>query len=94
VFHPARRAAAPLGYAARVLATAIAVLAAAAEHEEPSKTLYVFLGGGLAVFAVAIAAIGISRHDAFPPTEGAKRGVMALALVLTLATLASAVITA
>jgi hypothetical protein len=77
-----------------VLVNALAVLAAAAEHEESSKTLYVIAGGALAVFAVVVAAIGISRHDAFPPTDGAQRGVMALATVLTVAALASAVITA
>ena len=77
-----------------MLNAAIAILAAAeAEHEESSKTLFYVCGGLLAVFAVAISAIGISRHDSFPPSKGAARAVMGLAGLLVLLAMASAVIT-
>jgi hypothetical protein len=61
--------------------------------EETSKTPYYVAGVTLAVFAVVISAIGISRHETFPPTKGASRAVMALAAILVAATMASAVLT-
>jgi hypothetical protein len=61
--------------------------------EEASKTPYYIAGCALAAFAVIISAIGISRHETFPSSPGAARGVMALALVLVVATMASAVLT-
>ena len=77
-----------------MLHAAITVLAAAeAEHEESSKLLFYVCGGLLAIFAVVISAIGISRHDSFPPTKGAARAVMGLGALLVLLTMASAVIT-
>ena len=71
-----------------------ALLTFAAEaHEEGDKTLFYVLGGALAVWAVAVSAIGISRHENFPPSQGAKAGVMAVTAVLVLATMASAALT-
>jgi hypothetical protein len=66
---------------------------AATEGEEPSKTLFYVSGSLLAAFAVVISAIGITRHETFPPTRAAARGVMALAVVLVAFAIASAVIT-
>ena len=77
-----------------MLHAAISILAAAeAEGEESSKTLFYVCGGLLAVFAVVISAIGISRHDSFPPSKGASRAVMGLAALLVVLAMASAVIT-
>jgi hypothetical protein len=61
--------------------------------EEASKTPYYVAGVALAAFAVIISAIGISRHETFPSTPGAARAVMGLAVVLVVATMASAVLT-
>jgi hypothetical protein len=61
--------------------------------EEASKTPYYICGLALASFAVIISAIGISRHATFPSSAGATRAVMGLALVLVVATMASAVLT-
>jgi hypothetical protein len=61
--------------------------------EEASKTPYYIAGVALASFAVIISAIGISRHETFPASPGAARAVMGLAVVLVLATMASAVLT-
>ena len=61
--------------------------------EEASKTPYYICGLALAAFAVIISAIGISRHETFPSSAGATRAVMGLALVLVVATMASAVLT-
>jgi hypothetical protein len=66
---------------------------AATEGEETSKTAYYIAGSVLAGFAVVISAIGISRHETFPPSKGAARAVMALAALLVAATMASAVLT-
>jgi hypothetical protein len=66
---------------------------AATEGEEPSKTAYYIAGGALAAFAVIISAIGIRRHEDFPPSRGAARAVMALAALLVAVTMASAVLT-
>ena len=66
---------------------------AATEGEEPSKTAYYISGGALAAFAVVISAIGISRHDTFPPSKGASRAVMGLAAALVALTMATAVLT-
>ena len=68
-----------------------AVLTFAAE--ESSKTPYYIAGGALAAFAVIISAIGIRGHETFPPSKGAMRAVMALATILVVATMASAVLT-
>jgi hypothetical protein len=61
--------------------------------EEGSKTVYYISGAALAAFAVIVSGIGISRHETFPPSKGATRAVMGLALILTVATMASAVLT-
>jgi hypothetical protein len=67
---------------------------AATEGEETSKTAFYLLGGLLAAFAVVIAAIGIARHEHFPPSRGAARGVMGLAALLVVGAMGSAVLTA
>jgi hypothetical protein len=66
---------------------------AATEGEESSKTAYYLSGGVLAAFAVIISAIGISRHETFPPSKGASRAVMGLAAALVALTMATAVLT-
>ena len=40
-----------------------------------------------------ISAIGIRRHETFPPAQGPARGVIGLAALLVAATMATAVIT-
>jgi hypothetical protein len=70
-------------------ALAAVILAA----EEPSKTAFYFAGGLLAVWAVVLAAIGMS-HATFPATIGARRGVMAISFILMAAAMSTAVITA
>ena len=66
---------------------------ASTEGEESSKALFYLAGGVLAVFAVAISAVGISRIGSFPASRGQARGVIGLAALLVLAAMASAIIT-
>jgi hypothetical protein len=72
----------------------LATLAASpAPLEEKSKTIYVVLGCCLVAFAIGVSAFGITRHDSFPPSKGALRGVLALAVLLVAGTMLTAVIT-
>ena len=72
---------------------ALFTLAAAEGGEESSKALFYIYGGLLAVFAVVVSAVGITRRDTFPAGKSQARGVMALAALLVLATMAAAVVT-
>jgi hypothetical protein len=69
------------------------VLAAEEGAEESSKTAFYIFGGLLAVWAVVLSAIGMSRAT-FPATAGAKRGVIGLTAAFVAAAMATAVITA
>ena len=69
------------------------VASAAPEGEESPKTLFYVAGAILALFAVAISAVGIRGHETFPPSRGAARAVMALAALLVAATMATAILT-
>ena len=60
---------------------------------EPSKTAFYICGGLLAAWAVIVSAIGISRHDDFPSSDGAARGVMGISVVLVLLAMGTAVAT-
>jgi hypothetical protein len=71
----------------------IALLLAAEEEAEPSKTAFYIFGGVLAVWAVVLSGIGMTSPS-FPATTGAKRGVIALTALFMAAAMATAVITA
>jgi hypothetical protein len=75
-----------------VLTTLILFAAEEAGHES-SKTLFYVCGSVLALWALVVSAIGIRAHESFPPTESARKGVMALSTVLIVLAMASAVIT-
>jgi hypothetical protein len=71
----------------------IALVLAAEEEAEPSKTAFYVFGGLLAVWAVVLSGIGMSSAS-FPATTVAKRGVIALTALLMVGAMATAVITA
>lgn len=64
------------------------ILAAA----EPSKTPFYIAGGVLAVYAVVLAGIGLTRPS-FPFGITGQRTVMAVSFVLVVITIASAILT-
>jgi hypothetical protein len=64
------------------------ILAAA----EPSKTPFYFVGAALAVWAVVLAGVGLTRPS-FPFGDRGARGVMLLSLMLVVATIATAIAT-
>jgi hypothetical protein len=72
----------------------LTVVFASTEGEESSKTLFYLAGGILAVFAVVISAIGITRIGTFPSSTGQARGVIGLAALLVLAAMTAAIVTA
>jgi hypothetical protein len=75
-----------------VLLSLITVLAAV-EEEEPNKTLFYIAGALLVAFALIVGGLGVARHESFPPSDGATKGLMALAALLVAFVMASAVIT-
>jgi hypothetical protein len=71
-----------------------AFLVLAAEHASTtSKTPFYICGGVFAVWAVVLAAIGLSQPE-FPRDGTAARGVMAISAVLMLGAMTTAVVTA
>jgi hypothetical protein len=61
---------------------------------EPSKTPFYIVAGLLILFAAALSALGISRHETFPPSRGTATLLIATCAVLVLGTMATAVLTA
>ncbi len=68
--------------------------AAEAAGEEKSHTAFYIAGIAAAAWAVAVSLIGIRRHAEWPSSDGAARGVMGISVVLVVAAMATAVITA
>ena len=60
--------------------------------DEPSKIPFYIAGGLFVVWAVALAGVGLTR-PAFPVDGRGARGVMAVSLVLAVASMATAVLT-
>jgi hypothetical protein len=67
-----------------------ALLVLAAEEAEPSKTAFYLGGGLLAVWAVVLALIGLSRPG-FPGSAGAARGVYGISALLVVLAMATAI---
>jgi hypothetical protein len=76
-----------------VLHALLTLASAAPGEEESSKTAFYIAGGALALFAVLISAVGIARHEHFPPSRGVATAVIGLCGVLVAATMATAIIT-
>ena len=73
---------------------ALLTLASAAPgEEESSKTAFYVAGGALALFAVLISAVGIARHEHFPPSRALATAVIAVCAALVAATMATAILT-
>jgi len=68
------------------------VLIAAETAEESSKVPFYVTGGLLAAWAVAVSALGITRPS-FPTTQSPARAVIAISVLLVLATMAAAAVT-
>ena len=66
---------------------------AAAEAEEKSKVPFFIAGGLLVCWALIMFALGM-RNQTFPGGQRGQRGVLAVSVVLVVAAMATAVITA
>ena len=58
-----------------------------------SKLPFYVCGGLLVLWALLVSTFGIRAHDRFPASLSARRGVMAISVLLILAAMASAVLT-
>jgi hypothetical protein len=70
-----------------------ALLVFAAEEAEPSKTAFYLCGGLLAAWAVVLGLVGLRSPD-FPGGLSGQRGVITISVVLVVATMVTAVVTA
>jgi hypothetical protein len=59
---------------------------------EPSKVPFYICGGAVAVWAVLLAGIGLSRPE-FPNNAGGQRGVIAISFVLIVLAIGAAILT-
>jgi hypothetical protein len=73
----------------RLASAVLSLLIAAAE---PSKVPFYIVGGLLAVWAVVLSGLGLTRPS-FPYDTRGARGVMAISLLLMAATVAAAIAT-
>jgi hypothetical protein len=76
-----------------VLHALLTLASAAPGEEESSKTAFYVAGGALALFAVLISAVGIARHEHFPPSRGLSAAIIAVCAALVAATMATAILT-
>ena len=72
----------------------LATLLLAAEEAEPSKTAFYVLATCLVVYALGLSAIGVARHETFPPTRGGATALIGVFILLVAGTMLSAVLTA
>ncbi len=71
----------------------LATLLIAAEGE-PSKTAFYIFAAALVAFALGLSALGVARHETFPPTRGAATALIGVCILLVAGTMLSAVLTA
>jgi hypothetical protein len=62
-------------------------------EEETSKLAFYVLGSLFAAWAVLLGALGITRHETFPPSNGAFRAVIAISFLLMVGAVGSAILT-
>jgi hypothetical protein len=72
----------------------LATLLLAAEEAAPSKTAFYILAAALVVFALSLSAVGVARHETFPPSRGMATALIGVCVLLVAGTMVSAVLTA
>jgi hypothetical protein len=72
----------------------LATLLLTAEAAAPSKAPFYILAGALVAFALGLSAIGVARHETFPPSRGAATALIGVCVLLVAGTMLTAVTTA
>jgi hypothetical protein len=72
----------------------LAALLLAADAAEKSKTPFYILAGLLILFGFGLGIGGTTRHETFPPSAGAARAIVGVAVLLVAGTMVTAVLTA
>jgi hypothetical protein len=72
----------------------LAALLMAEEIAEKSKTSFYIFAGLLILFGFGLGIGGTMRHETFPPSGGAVRGLIGVCMVLVAGTMVTAVLTA
>ena len=72
----------------------LATLLLAAEEAEKSHTPFYIFAIALVVFALGLSALGVARHETFPPSKGAATAIVLLCMCLVAGTMVTAVVTA
>jgi hypothetical protein len=72
----------------------LAALLMAEELAKKSKTPFYIFAGLLILFAFSLGIGGTLRHETFPPSSGAMRGLMGVCALLVAGTMVTAVLTA
>jgi hypothetical protein len=72
----------------------LVALLMAEELAEKSKTPFYILAGLLIVFGFGLGIGGTLRHETFPPSSGAMRGLLGVCVLLVAGTMVTAVLTA
>jgi hypothetical protein len=72
----------------------LAALLLAADAAEKSKTPFYILAGLLILFGFGLGIGGTMRHETFPPSSGAARAILGVAVLLVAGTMVTAVLTA
>ncbi len=70
------------------------VLVTFAAETGPSKAPFYVAGGILALWAVTLSLVGISRGERWPSGDGAARAIMGVSVLLVAAAMTTAVVTA
>ena len=70
------------------------LLLAAEEAAEKSHTPFYIFAAALVVFALGLSALGVARHETFPPSKGAATAVVLVCMCLVAGTMVTAVVTA
>jgi hypothetical protein len=72
----------------------LATLLLAADAAAHSKAPFYVLAAALVVFALSLSAIGVARHETFPPSRSAATAVIGVCILLVAGTMLTAVLTA
>jgi hypothetical protein len=72
----------------------LATLLLAADGAGHSKTAFYVLAAALVAYALSLSAVGVARHETFPPSRGVATALIGVCALLVAGTMLTAVLTA